>query len=104
MLTNSEIVSEAFGHLYGKLSRSWDRRTICEVLREIYWYTEDKEIRDRIEEAIVMAMKMSDRLSSYAGSSIWETEMTVPNPFWKEKTAARKAQALAEAKKRLNIE
>lgn len=99
-----EIVREVFGTLYGKLSRSWPNRTICEVLRECYWSTEDETLRLKIVEAMEMGIKMSDKLRAYSGSSAWEHEMFEPNPFWTEKQAARKEQAFEEAKRKLGIE
>ena len=40
-------------------------RTVCEVLREIYWSTEDPVIRDKTVEATIMAKKMDQRLRQY---------------------------------------
>lgn len=99
-----EMVTEIFGTLYAKLSRSWPRRTICEVLRECYWSTEDEALRLKIVEAMEMGIKMSDKLRDYAGSSEWEHEMFAPNPFWTEIRDARKKQAFEEAKRRLGLE
>ena len=39
---------------------AWPYRTICEVLREIYWATDDKEIRQKAIDATVMAKRMAD--------------------------------------------
>jgi len=41
------------------------KRTICEVLREIYWYTTDPEIREKVLEASGMAKRMDKRLHEY---------------------------------------
>jgi hypothetical protein len=38
-------------------------RTICEVLREIYWGIDDPDIRLKVIEASTMAKKMSRRIS-----------------------------------------
>lgn len=40
-------------------------RTICEVLREIYWHTTDPVIREKALEASGMAKKMDKRLHEY---------------------------------------
>lgn len=45
--------------------RSNVKRTICEVLREIYWYTTDPTIRTKVEEATTMAKKMDKKLHQY---------------------------------------
>jgi hypothetical protein len=45
-------------------------RTICEVLREIYWETNNPEVRKKVEEATAMAKKMNKKLRSYARD--WE--------------------------------
>lgn len=49
------------------------KRTICEVLREIWYLTEDKEIKCRLEEAMTMAKKMSNKLFQYKGD--WDKQM-----------------------------
>ena len=38
-------------------------RTICEVLREIYWETDNKEVRLKAIEASAMAKRMSRKIS-----------------------------------------
>ena len=40
-------------------------RTICEVLREIYWHTQDPEIREKVVEAERMAKRMDAKLRKY---------------------------------------
>ncbi|MCI0558386.1 MAG: hypothetical protein MN733_07810 [Nitrososphaera sp.] len=45
--------------------RSSTFRTICEVLREIYWATNDQEIRNKVVEATTMAKKMDKKLHEY---------------------------------------
>jgi hypothetical protein len=47
--------------------KGWPQRTICEVLREIYWGTEDLEVRRRVIEATDMAKKMDIKLREYSG-------------------------------------
>lgn len=42
---------------------SWPYRTICEVLREIYWATDDKEMRQKAIDATVMAKRMVDLIA-----------------------------------------
>lgn len=41
------------------------RRTLCEMLREIYDLTEDPRIRSRCEEALMAAKKMDAKLKQY---------------------------------------
>jgi len=48
----------------------FNKRTICEVLREIYWYTTDETIREKIKDAMQMAKKMDAKLRSY--KSEWD--------------------------------
>jgi len=48
-----------------KMNRSIHLRTICEVLREIYHYTEDPAIQAKVLEATQMAKKMDEKLRSY---------------------------------------
>lgn len=40
-------------------------RTICEVLREIYWATEDEVVREKAIEAEAMAKRMDAKLREY---------------------------------------
>ncbi len=40
-------------------------RSICEVLREIYWDTEDSDVRLKVVEASMMAKKMARKLIEY---------------------------------------
>ena len=65
-----------------------DFRTICEVLREIYWATEDPEIRKKSKEATAMAKKMDKRLRHYRDK--YEEEYEV-NSNAKEITEHRRA-------------
>ena len=55
------------------------RRTICEVLREIYDLTEgNTEVTDRLQDAYVMAKKMDAKLRQYNGyydEEWWEIEL-----------------------------
>ena len=53
---------------------AFHKRTICEVLREIYDYAEDlKAIKDRTEEAMIMAKKMNKKLIEYKRN--WDEDM-----------------------------
>ena len=44
---------------------SYRFRTVCEVLREIYWHTDDEVIREKVKEATVMFKKMDAKLREY---------------------------------------
>lgn len=49
-------------------TKTYQLRTICEVLREIYDLTEDnKEVTDKLQEAYVMAKKMDAKLRQFHG-------------------------------------
>lgn len=50
-------------HFIGE--KGWNFRSICEVLREIYWDTEDPVIREKVTEASKMAKKMAQKLIEY---------------------------------------
>lgn len=60
-------------------SKTYQRRTICEVLREIYDLTEgNKEVTDKLQDAYVMAKKMDAKLRQYHGNydaEWWEIEL-----------------------------
>ncbi len=47
-------------HFIGE--KGWKFRSICEVIREIYWETEDPAIRSKAIEASKMAKKMTQKL------------------------------------------
>lgn len=47
-------------------------RTICEVLREIYWCTEDENVRKKAEEASGMAKRMDAKLREY--KEAWDAD------------------------------
>ena len=51
-------------------------RTICEVLREIYWHTNDEVVREKIKEATLMAKKMDKKLHEYKYN--WDEGMWEP--------------------------
>ena len=53
-------------HFIGE--KGWKFRSICEVLREIYWETEDQVIREKVKEAMFMAKKMGGKLIEYKGN------------------------------------
>lgn len=65
-------------------------RTICEVIREIYWATEDKQIREKAVEAIRMAKRMNNRLREYKRS--WD------NGEWEENKGAIETEKLRRQK------
>lgn len=71
-------------------------RTICEVLREIYWHTEDPVIREKVTEAEVMAKKMSAKLHENAGL-VWE-----PNEDH-EKDAAQRREKYENENRRADV-
>jgi len=48
-----------------KFIRSSRFRSICEVIREAYWLTNDPEVRSRLVEASKMAKKMGNKLIEY---------------------------------------
>ncbi len=51
---------------------SYPFRTVCEVLREIYWHTDDPVVREKILEATIMAKKMDAKLREYKED--WDKE------------------------------
>lgn len=55
---------------------SYPFRTLCEVLREIYWHTEDAVVREKVREATIMAKKMDAKLREYKedwdAQNMWE--------------------------------
>lgn len=94
-----ELLKAVHGELFDDLVRVYPIRTICEVLREIYWSTQDRRMREKIKEAMVMAKAMDRRLTEYYFAAnpdskkrydegLWE-----PNPYVNEK---RREQALKE--------
>lgn len=96
-----KMLKAVHGELYDDLVREWSMRTICEVLREIYWSTRDETIRDKVKEAMVMAKSMDRKLTEYFNEAHTDSEkrydegMWKPNPF---KDLKREEQALREAK------
>ena len=59
-------------HFIGE--KGWKFRSICEVLREIYWETEDPTIREKVKEAMTMAKKMGGKLIEYKGDYYGQME------------------------------
>ncbi|KKL66198.1 hypothetical protein LCGC14_2147380 [marine sediment metagenome] len=55
---------------------SWPHRSICEVLREIYWATEDEEIRKKAVDATVLAKRIMNKLIEYHGEAKWHAGHT----------------------------
>ena len=60
-------------------AKTTSKRTICEVLREIYDITEgNAEVTDRLQDAYVMAKKMDAKLRQFHGDydqEWWELEL-----------------------------
>lgn len=81
-------------HLIGG-KEGFTKRTICEVLREIYWETKDETIREKAMEATKMAKRMDAKLRQYKGH--WDKHE------WEEipdaKAIAEKRRRLAEEEK-----
>ncbi len=65
-------------------------RTICEILREIYWATKDEAVREKVVEAEAMAKRMDAKLHEYKYG--WDED------FYEEIT---QEEALIRAKQRL---
>lgn len=69
------------------------KRTICEVLREVYWYTLDPVIREKVLEASSMAKRMDKKLHEYKygwDENEWEItenyeEVAAQRRAWHEK-------------------
>jgi len=87
-VTDNERLKEAYGELYEDLIRVYSIRTICEVLREIYWSISDGEVRTKVIEALIMAKKMNNRLIEYYEQATGESHKSKvheglfqPNPF-----------------------
>lgn len=88
------IEDEAREELTAGMANSYDMRTICEVLREIYWLTEDPEIREKLLEATIMAKKMDRKLiENYHRKWYRKEEFYEKNPDSKEKAKMRRALA-----------
>ncbi len=63
------------------------KRTICEVLREIYWKIEDSEAREKIEEAMGMTKKMDAKLREYRKryDDEWWEDVDNPEKIFQER-------------------
>ena len=103
-MDDKEILKEVYGELYNDLVRVYHLRTICEVLREIYWASEDENIKDKVKEAMGMAKKMNHRLAYYWRKENpdakvgWDSNMWKENPFFsKERGKERREAALRRA-------
>ena len=72
--------------LLSSMGGSYDIRTICEVLREIFWETESQSIKDKVLEATWMAKKMDAKLRS-------NHQKWMRRGFYDEKTAGSKEKA-----------
>ena len=81
---------EVSAELYESLVRVYPLRTICEVLREIFWGTEDPAIRMKVIDAMIMAKKMSAKLSENweilhpSEKKKWDADMWEKNPFYEQ--------------------
>ena len=65
-------------------------RTICEVLREIYWHTTDPVVREKISEASNMAKRMDKKLHEYKYA--WDEGVYEPTENYEEVAAQRREQ------------
>jgi len=85
-------MSEAFEKNF---VRGSTKRTICEVLREIYWWTTDPVVREKVEEATRMAKRMDKKLHEYKYA--WDADEydDIPNS---EEIAAKRRQLYEEEK------
>ncbi len=93
----SDIEAKAREELESTMAASYDMRTICEVLREIYWETTDEVIREKVLEATIMAKKMDRKLiENYNKKWYRSEEFYKKNPDSKEKAKQRRARALEE--------
>lgn len=101
-----ELLKEVHGDLYEDLIRVYAQRTICEVLREIYWGVEDELIREKSIEAMVMVKRIVAKLRWYQieygtdvdkGKPITYVENPHATP---ELRAARLARAIEEARQK----
>jgi hypothetical protein len=94
----SSVDDEALEELTSEMAKSYDMRTICEVLREIYWTSRDPEVRNLVLEATIMAKKMDRKLIEYYHRKWYrKPEFYEANPNSKEKAKMRRARELQEA-------
>jgi len=76
------------------------KRTICEVLREIYWHTLDPEIREKALEASNMAKRMDKKLHEYKYG--WdEHEWEITENY--EEVAAQRREQYEREKNRTDV-
>jgi hypothetical protein len=66
--------------------------TICEVLREIYWTTDDKNIRLKCRVATSMAKSMTEKLTEYKEE--WEKGFWDENKKYRDVIHRRKKKLL----------
>lgn len=100
-MTENELLQSVHGELFDDLVRVYSIRTICEVLREIYWSTRDDVIREKLKEAMVMAKKMDIRLTEYYNAANPDSDERYDKGLWKENPfldTKRREQALEEAR------
>lgn len=71
------------------------KRTVCEVLREIYWYTSDEIVREKVKEAMGMAKRMDARLRQYKKDRDKEEWEDVNDP---ERVSAERLKQYKEEK------
>jgi hypothetical protein len=80
-------------------------RSICEVLRELYWVTEDPEVRERAVEASRMAKKMALKLLDYKSDYVEEMgydELDDPDAITEERWAKYRDEVKREIEHPLN--
>jgi hypothetical protein len=77
------------------------KRTICEVLRETFWHTDDPVVRDKLMEATEMAKKMDKRLREYAkdAGQIWDEDMWEAIDDYEERELERMRKCKEDYKK-----
>jgi hypothetical protein len=101
-----ELLKEVHGDLYEDLIRVYSLRTVCEVLREIYWGVEDELIREKSIDAMMMVKRIVAKLRWYQieyGTDVDKGEPIayVENPYaTPELRAARLARAIEAAKQK----
>ena len=87
-------MSEAFEKNF---VRGSTKRTVCEVLREIYWWTTDPVIREKVKEATRMAKRMDKKLHEY--KEAWDEGEWEDIPNADEIAASRRHMYEAEKTK-----
>jgi hypothetical protein len=78
-MSDYDRIKRKHDHSGRMFAKSYPVRSICEVLREIYWETKDPEIRRKLDEATVMAKKISRKLVGYKEDALSDLYEDVPN-------------------------